>query len=136
MTATPKRIAKDSSEQNDSVVIEASNDWLKCYLTPAEREAAAAALVDAMENMRRKEEEFAAIKAQFKGEISQTESVIQAKKNLVRDGYEFRDVPIEKRIDYEKGTVTVTRLDTLETITSRELTESEKQRKLPGMKML
>lgn len=107
--------------------------WLRCELTDDESRQAAKRLAERMEDKERKEAELDSVKNQFKGEISRIDADITAAKNLVRDGYEMRDVQVEEVRDFDTETVTLTRMDTFETIEERRMRGEELQRPLPGM---
>lgn len=50
--------------------------------------------------------------------------------NIVTNHKELRDVTVEVKYDYDRGLVTKTRTDTKEEISSREITDSERQSEL------
>lgn len=104
--------------------------WLRCNLTEEEKQDAANRLVNRMEDLARKEAELDSIKNQFKGEMARISADIEAAKNLVRDGYEMRDVSIIEERDYETEMMTITRLDTFEVIEERRMRGDELQRPL------
>lgn len=120
-------------ENENDVEEQFYDQLLKCILTEDEKKEAAACLVEAMNEKTCKEDELASIKNQFKGEISRLEAEINAKANLVRDGYEFRPVSVRETKDFTLGTLVAIRMDTYEAVKSRKLSETEMQRKLPGM---
>ncbi len=55
---------------------------------------------------------------------------IDTQANAIRSGVEMREVEVEILADYGTGMVSVVRLDTSETITTRKLTDEERQRKM------
>jgi hypothetical protein len=106
---------------------------LKCFLSDDEKQKAASSLVQAMEDLKRKEDDLTAIKNQFKGECSRIQADIDHFQGLVRDGYRFDDVLCKVTRNYKTENVTIVRLDTGEIIEDRRLRGDEMQRKLPGM---
>lgn len=104
--------------------------WLRCDLTEEEKRHSAARLVNRMEDLSRKEAELDSIKNQFKGEISRIEADIEMAKNLVRDGYEMRDVQVLEERNYDTETLTITRMDTFEIVEERRMRGDELQRPL------
>lgn len=120
-------------QESSSRVDRRFTKWLKVALTDEERLDAANRLAERMEDLKRKDAELDSIKNQFKGEMSRIEADITSAQNLVRDKYEFRDVPVEEVRDYASEFVTITRLDTFEIVEERRMSGSELQRPLPGM---
>lgn len=49
---------------------------------------------------------------------------------LQRNGEELRKVEVEIRADFERGMVTVVRIDTGATVTTRKLSDDERQKKM------
>lgn len=80
-----------------------------------------------------KEDELDSVKNQFKGEMARISADIEAAKNLVRDGYEMRDVPVREERDYDTETITITRLDTFDVVEERRMRGDELQRTFPGI---
>lgn len=139
MTATKEKKAENKSaekkEKATNIERRKIRKWLRCELTDDEKRFAAADLVNRMEEKRRKENELDAVKKQFNGEISKLDADVEAKKNLVRDGYEMRNVDCEEERDYDIEILRVTRMDTLKEIENRRLHNDELQRTLPGIEM-
>jgi uncharacterized protein with von Willebrand factor type A (vWA) domain len=121
----------------DGTTADIPAEWLKKlaekHLTEEEKRDAAAALVKRMEDLSRKEAELESIKNQFKGEKSRIEADIEANKNLVRDGYVFREINCRETKNFETERLEIVRLDTMEMIEDRRLHNHELQMTLPGM---
>ncbi len=109
---------------------EEQNQLLRCDFTDEERLEIAKDLSMKMYERESKQEEFDSIKKQYNGELSTLDNEIKGKQRLVHDGYEFRSIPCQIERDYNEKTVTITRLDTGETIEHRPIRPSEMQRKL------
>ena len=73
------------------------------------------------------ESEFDSVKADYKGKISEQESIVEKLSPRVHSGIETRDVECEEVKNWTAATVRVTRLDTHEVIESRPMREDEKQ---------
>lgn len=125
--------SEDPDDSSPHIEYSEYEKHLKCYLTEEEKAKAAANLVQRMEDLTRKNDALTAIKNQFKGEVARIEADISHYQSLVRDGYEFHDVPCRVARNYETENITITRLDTGEIIEDRRMYGSELQRTLPGM---
>lgn len=71
--------------------------------------------------------ELDSVKADYKGKISEQDGIIGKLSPRIHSGIETREVACEEVKDWKKGTVTVTRLDTLDVIEDRPMREDEKQ---------
>lgn len=70
--------------------------------------------------------------AQFSEKIARAEMEIAAAARKINQGYEFRNVECQVRLDKpQKGMAIVIRLDTGAEVERREITSDEKQRELP-----
>jgi hypothetical protein len=76
------------------------------------------------------EEALKAAQKAGKAQIAETEASMRRVSGEVRDRAELRLVQCERRIDWEHGTVTEIRCDTGEEVSSRHLSEDEKQKEL------
>lgn len=63
--------------------------------------------------------------AQIKQEMTQNEARIDMLSQRIREKREFRDTQCERVRDYDKGTITLIRLDTGEVVSARLMTEME-----------
>lgn len=123
----------DTQEVEIDAAIEVTHrkKTLKCVLTEAELLTAARAMADAQSKVADLEDELDQFKAQNKGKLTAEESIASAKGSIIRCGYEFREVDCDIVSDHKTGMVTTMRNDTHEVIESREMTEAEKQQRLP-----
>ena len=126
-------VEPETQEESPSRVSKRYTKCLKVVLTDEEILKASKRWADRTEDLKRKEAELESLKNQYKGEISRIKSDIDVENNLVRDGFEFRDVEEEETIFYDLNLLYVVRLDTMEKIESRKLYKNEMQRSLPGM---
>ncbi len=103
---------------------------LKCALSVEEVRDAADDLARNLDDLQSIEADKKDVVEQFKAKTAAAEAEVMRLKNLVRNKYEFRDTKCEEVADFREGTLVITRLDTKEAITSRNLRDDEKQRKL------
>jgi hypothetical protein len=78
-----------------------------------------------------KEEEQKAANKHAKSVIESIDAEIRLLSNEVRSRASWRETLCERRWDYKAGTVTEVRTDTDEEISSRRMTDSERQMELP-----
>lgn len=104
---------------------------LKCELSAAEvaQRADRAATVLAARDEKVAEAKAAAKHA--KGVVETLESELRTLSGEVRSRATFRRVECERRYNYRRGLVTVTRLDTRSVVEERKMTEVERQMHLP-----
>ncbi|MBT4401557.1 MAG: hypothetical protein HN590_16105 [Calditrichaeota bacterium] len=100
---------------------------LRVELTREEVETASNDLANHLDELERLEDEKKSVMDGFKAKISAIEANIRVKKNMVRDKYDYRQVDVEICFDYLTKSVFTTRVDTLETIETRDMTDSERQ---------
>lgn len=71
---------------------------------------------------------------EVKAEMKSQEDVLQGKVDVaamvIRNGEELRKVEVEIRADFQRGMVTVVRIDTGATVTTRKLSDDERQKKM------
>jgi hypothetical protein len=73
------------------------------------------------------EMELNSMKAQFKGKMDAAECKGRVACGLIRDKFQYRPVKCRKVLDYDKGSMTLTRLDTGEMVEHRPMSEQERQ---------
>lgn len=106
------------------------NEYLKYQFSEKELKDLAMKMAQATIKANDAEEKKKAVMAGFKDEIEQQQLVSKRASRDINNGYEMRDIKCVKKIDYENGIVTITRLDTGEEVENREIRDSERQRKL------
>lgn len=104
---------------------------LPVKLTTKELLAAGREQADAQEELRDTEGQMKAAADEYKGKIKAITWKIVRLANLVRAGYEHREVKCEQVYDYEEGRVKIMRLDTAEIVEDRPLRQDEQQMSLP-----
>lgn len=106
------------------------SEELSCELNELEWQNAARDLADAHKEVAVQEQR----KKDITKELTHDVDLAKAKRNKLADAVstrrELRDVTVEVKYDYELGTVTKTRTDTDEVISSREMTDQERQAEL------
>lgn len=104
---------------------------LPVKLTTKELLAAGREQADAQEEKRDTEGQMKAAADEYKGKIKAITGKIVRLANLVRAGYEHREVKCEQVYDYETGRVQIMRMDTAEIVEDRPLRQDEQQMQLP-----
>ncbi len=84
-------------------------------------------MVEANYEAERAEDEKKEVVAQYKARIETHESRRKSAGGKIRAGYELRPTACRQVVDYDKGTMTVYRLDTAEIVSERRLTPEESQ---------
>lgn len=103
---------------------------LPCRLTDAEMLQYGKDLARAYSETARINGELDAIKQDYKGKIAEEEATIGKISGRVHSGIETRDIECEEVKNWTAATVTVTRLDTGESIEERPMREDEKAMEL------
>lgn len=103
---------------------------LRCRLTPDEWRKLAEASADAFNRLEESKGEAKEVASQYKATQDKLSATIKEASLKIASGFETRPVECEEVIDYERGRVTTTRLDTFEVVSERPLTNAERQRGL------
>ena len=131
-----ERIRKDAAKRRadakkPKIEKQTYTDDLRCDLNFKEVLAAAEEMARAIDDRSEHELAMQSIGKEFKAKIAACDALIEHKSNLVRNKYEFRAVRCEEVKDFKKGTLTVTRTDTMKVLRHRKLSGEEKQMMLP-----
>ena len=118
---------KEVKEDVKTVPFETS---LKCELTESELLTKGASMADAQEQLANFENEAKTVAGQFKAKIDEQKARLASLASTVRSKAEYRAVKRRRNMFYDTGMVQEVRLDTMEIITTREMTENEKQLQL------
>lgn len=104
---------------------------IRCVLTRDEVHAYGQELARSNASKDEVEERKKEVDAQLKAEIEShsTRALYLARK--INNGYEYRDVECQVQFDYMKNSAVTIRLDTMETIETRAMTDEERQLGLP-----
>ncbi len=100
---------------------------LSCELTSDELKDRARDLAEAVKSVIRSENAKKSALQSYNAEIQMAEAKRDRLSNVVGSGAEYREVIVERIHDYKKNVVLEVRTDTGETISSREMTDKEKQ---------
>ena len=100
---------------------------LPCKLSEKDRAEAADKLATAIQRVESLELEKKAKVAEFKSQIDGQKERIHSLTVEVKDGVAQRPVDCELQLNYSKLTATLTRLDIMEIVEERTMTEEEKQ---------
>jgi peptidoglycan hydrolase CwlO-like protein len=109
------------------VKVEKTQEYLKCEFTQKEVEIFADDLSRKIGELDLKKMSKKDVVKSIDAEIAKTEVEISSLATKVKDRYEFRMVPVEKTIDYDKKEKRFMRTDTKETYKNIPLSDSELQ---------
>jgi len=87
---------------------------------------------DTLEIQKRHREELRVKLKEQRDEVSAARRAKAEAEHKKYMGTENRDVPCQERLDYEKGEVTVVRMDTLDILERRGMTREERQLEIDG----
>lgn len=100
---------------------------LKCELTENEKASYAAEMAEAELKAQELESEKASIDKRLGNDIKYHVGISRQKAKLIKDGFEFREVACEELHNFERGIITVNRLDSAEEVEERAMTADERQ---------
>jgi hypothetical protein len=106
-------------------------EHLACPLTDEEFADRAKALAETCQEIQAEESRAADIKAQLKARLTGLEARRNELSIVVGRREENRDVPVEMRADLDTGQALKVRTDTMKILSSRPLTDNERQQHLP-----
>ena len=101
--------------------------YLKCLLTEDEIRIAGDTLARNLDELEVLDDKLKEIKADFKAQIEAKEAAAKVQRNLVRNKYDYRNVPCTLVLNYTGGTAICTRDDTEAIVDDRPMTMAEKQ---------
>jgi hypothetical protein len=104
---------------------------MRVDLSNYERLEAANAMADAHQQMQHLMDELDTAKKLYMGQIKAQEVILHANAELLRVGFQTRNVALTICIDFDEGKVTEIRDDIGQGIKTRDLTPEEQQRTLP-----
>ena len=106
------------------------SEELSCELNEVEWQNRARELAEAHKEVARQEERKKTVTAGLNNDVKIAKAKESKLADVVATREEQREVTVEVKYDYELGKVTKTRTDTGEVITTREMTDSERQAEL------
>ena len=116
-----------AKKSEDSIKTTKETGLLKCDMTEREVADAAETLARNLDELDALESEFKTVKADFKAQIEAKEAQSKVQRGLVRNKYEYRQTSCTLILNYTKQTVIVTRDDTEEIVSDRQMLAEEKQ---------
>ena len=123
-------MSKQQTQQPIPPKIIKETEELSCELNDVEWNARAHELAEAHTATEAKKERKKSVMAELNADLKIAEARETKLSNIVATNHEMREVVVEVRYDYDKGTVSKTRTDTKEKIMERELTDAERQAEL------
>lgn len=110
---------------------------LPCTLSDVELREKGDQLAQAFNDVEVAESQEKAMKSQFKAKKEELQARLSRLSSLIQSKTEMRDVEVVKQTDFKKDEnhVTETRLDTSKVLTTRDLTDEERQRHLDFMEL-
>lgn len=105
----------------------AKTELCKCMLTKEEKLDYGQAMADAQAERTALEGQLTSVKKEYQGKIDAATATAERLGGIIRSGYEFRTTDCEQVMNWSDKTVKVIRLDTGEVVSSRRMTEEEKQ---------
>lgn len=110
-----------------------SSELLRVILTDAEKQTLGGDLANLQYDVKELTENKKMLTKDFDAKIAAKESAAESAANKIRLGYDMRQVQTVTFFDFpERGKKTTFRVDTGESIETRAMTDSEKERMLPG----
>ena len=117
-------------EKENGVEHRKGEELLKCILTEAEKKDISEQMAQAVEKMASLEDQLSSLSKEFKAKIAEQQANLNKSASLIRQGYEYRQVPIEITLDYKRTRVLKTRMDTMQDFEDRPMKENERQQRL------
>lgn len=111
-------------------MITKSKEFLKCLLTEAELKERADKMALCLSQIREREDALKSIKKQMESDIAKAEAELSLASEQYRSGFEMRFIDCETDKDFRIGRVSMTRLDTGESVWDRAMTAEERQGEL------
>jgi hypothetical protein len=104
--------------------------YLKCNFTEEERNTMARQVTELISKKAEAEGKLKSVSTQIKSEIAGIDAEMAKVSEMVRSGYEYRNVDCEVRSDYVAARVVIIRLDSGEIVEDRPMRMEETQREL------
>jgi hypothetical protein len=107
---------------------------LPCKLAPRQLDEKRERVVEALTEIKRKEEELAALSAPIRGRMKELKTEVELLRRQAHEGTEDRDVQCVEEINFRDDVVRIRRIDTpgRDVVETRELTPEERQRTFPA----
>lgn len=123
---------KKNGKEEKGVSRSKKTELLKHVFSDDEKRGIGDSLALAIQKITDLEDKLASVSSNLKASIKEHEASVGKLANDLRQGYEYRDTPVEVVKDWNKCRVLKTRLDVVphEVYEDREMTEAEKQKVL------
>jgi DUF4097 and DUF4098 domain-containing protein YvlB len=119
------KVDKNAVAKADKIVLHEEKRSLKVDLTHDEIFAAGQKAADAQNTVTELNSQLKSVTSSIKGQKDIAEAELSRHATLVRQKYDFRQVPCRTTKNYTKGTVVTVRLDTMEELERRNMTDAE-----------
>jgi hypothetical protein len=116
-----------AKKTEDSIKTTKETRLLKCELTEEEVRQAADTLARNLDELEVLDDKLKEVKADFKAQTEAKEAAAKVQRNLVRNKYDYRQTPCTMTLNYTTQKVIVTRDDTGDVVTERDMLAEEKQ---------
>lgn len=110
--------------------METCKRYLKYTFTEEEKKLMGADLAQKFATHTEAEGRLKSVSTQIKSEISTIDGQMASLSEKIRSGYEYQNIECDVTMDYERGRVIVTRLDTGEIVEDRAMSADERQKSL------
>ena len=110
--------------------VKTTTEYLKCILTDDEFREYSSTLARKYSDIQELESQKKAITSDFASRINSATEETSRLARIIQNKCEYRNVDCEILYNYDKGIVTVIRLDTGEEVKSRAMTSDERQKKM------
>lgn len=120
------------NEEESRISVTHSKQVLAVFLTDDELLEQAKKMAEATEDAERAESDRKSSATHYKALEEEAQGKARAARTLLRNGYDYRDVPVTITKDWDAKTVTITRDDTGQVVSAREMRDSELQIEIPG----
>ena len=117
----------DGTQEPEKITTKTYTQPMKVALTQAEILEQAEQMARAQQEGGQAEADLSSIKKQYAAKIEDAAAAINRAAGLIRDKFWFRAVKCERHLNYTTGRVVELRLDTMEVVCERSMTEDERQ---------
>lgn len=115
------------NEEDSRISVTHSKQVLAVFLTDDELLEQAKKMAEATEDAERAESDRKSSAAHYKALEEEAQGKARAARTLLRNGYDYKEVAVTITKDWDAKTVTITRDDTGQVVSAREMRDSELQ---------
>lgn len=120
------------NEEEARISVTHGKQVLAVFLTDDELLEQAKKMAESTEDAERAEQDRRFSATHYKALEEEAQGKARAARTLLRNGYDYRDVPVTITKDWDAKTVTITRDDTGQIVSAREMRDSELQIEIPS----